>query len=128
MNSLRQINLFIHFYSDENNGVMPSHRNQNLNVDTHDPSLANWWGATVVSYAQNRSNLDYVNGSRREGINPLRHLGAGKRSAASNSTTCRELDGGGATRGKHRAGVPVRPWRHALHSGRPRSRRACSRR
>ncbi len=67
LNNLRQIGLFMQFYTDENNDTFPAHRNQNLNTADHDPSLTNWWGTTIVTYGGGRSNLFHdpaVNGKR----------------------------------------------------------------
>jgi hypothetical protein len=57
LNNLRQIGLFMQFYTDENSDTFPAHRNQGL--DTADPtlSLTNWWGTTIVTYGNGRSNL-----------------------------------------------------------------------
>src|SRR3982750_3337450 len=57
LNNLRQIGLFMQFYTDENNDVFPAHRNQNLNTADHDPSLTNWWGTTIVTYGGGGRNM-----------------------------------------------------------------------
>ena len=59
LNNLRQIGLFIQFYTEENNDVFPAHRNGNPQLDTPDagPSLTNWWGTAVVGYSQGNTNL-----------------------------------------------------------------------
>jgi prepilin-type N-terminal cleavage/methylation domain-containing protein len=57
LNNLRQISLFMQFYTDDNNDTFPAHRNQGLNTDDPARSLTNWWGTTIVGYAQNQSNL-----------------------------------------------------------------------
>lgn len=58
LNNLRQIGLFMQFYTDENNDTFPAHRNQGLvNNADHAPSLTNWWGTTIVTYGNGRSNL-----------------------------------------------------------------------
>ena len=56
MNSLRQISLFMHLYSDDNTDYFPAHRCQN-EADNPVDTLTNWWGSTIVGYAQNKSNL-----------------------------------------------------------------------
>jgi prepilin-type N-terminal cleavage/methylation domain-containing protein len=57
MNNLRQIGLFMQFYTDENNDTFPAHRNQNLSTPNPVASLTNWWGTTIVTYGNGRSNL-----------------------------------------------------------------------
>src|SRR5579859_8031991 len=57
LNNLRQIGLFMQFYTEENNDTFPAHRNQGLNNADPDPSLTNWWGTTIVTYGNGRSNL-----------------------------------------------------------------------
>src|SRR5712672_3035880 len=50
LNNLRQIGLFMQFYTEDNNDTFPAHRNQGLITADHTPSLTNWWGATIVTY------------------------------------------------------------------------------
>jgi type II secretory pathway pseudopilin PulG len=57
VNNFKQINLFMQFYTDENNDVFPAHRNQGLTVADSGPSLTNWWGTRIVDYGGGRSNL-----------------------------------------------------------------------
>lgn len=57
MNSLKQIGVFMQLYTDDNNDTFPAHRNQNLNTSDEGPSRTNWWGTTIIGYAQNQSNL-----------------------------------------------------------------------
>jgi prepilin-type N-terminal cleavage/methylation domain-containing protein len=57
LNNLRQVAIFMQFYTDENRDVFPAHRNQNLPTDDATPSLTNWWGTTIINYARNQSNL-----------------------------------------------------------------------
>jgi prepilin-type N-terminal cleavage/methylation domain-containing protein len=57
LNNLRQIGLFMHLYTDDNNESFPSHRNQNLNNSDEPPSRTNWWGTTIVGYGGGQSNL-----------------------------------------------------------------------
>jgi len=57
MNNLRQISLFMQFYTDENQDVFPAHRNQGLNTADEVPSRTNWWGTAIIGYAQSQSNL-----------------------------------------------------------------------
>jgi len=57
MNNLRQIGVFMQFYTDDNNDTFPAHRNLGLNTDDPVRSLTNWWGASIVPYGNNNSNL-----------------------------------------------------------------------
>ena len=57
LSNLRQIGLFMQFYTDENREVFPAHRNQNYPNDDVNVSLTNWWGTTIIGYARNQSNL-----------------------------------------------------------------------
>src|SRR5882672_9933690 len=50
LNNLRQIGLFMQFFTDDNNDTFPAHRNQGV-IDTGGgPSITNWWGTTIVNY------------------------------------------------------------------------------
>jgi type II secretory pathway pseudopilin PulG len=67
LNNLRQIGLFMQFYTDDYLDIFPAHRNQNLNTDDASLSLTNWWGTTIVPYIGGRSNLFHdpaINGKR----------------------------------------------------------------
>ncbi len=59
LNNLKQISLFMQFYTDDNNDKFPAHRNNNVPNNNADAniSLTNWWGTTIVGYANNQSNL-----------------------------------------------------------------------
>ena len=59
LNDLKQISLFMQFYTDDNNDTFPGHRNTNLGFNNADEtaSLTNWWGTTIIGYAKNQSNL-----------------------------------------------------------------------
>lgn len=57
LNNLRQISLFMQFYTEDNNDTFPAHRNQGLSTSDAGPSLTNWWGTTIVPYSAGRSNL-----------------------------------------------------------------------
>src|SRR2546425_10696845 len=56
LNNLKQIGLYMQFYTDDNNDTFPGHRNTGLNTDNPTPSLTNWWGTTIIGYARNQSN------------------------------------------------------------------------
>ncbi|MGH7972805.1 MAG: prepilin-type N-terminal cleavage/methylation domain-containing protein [Limisphaerales bacterium] len=56
LNNLRQISLFVQFYTDENRDIFPAHRNQNEN-DNPNTAITNWWGTAVIGYSRNQSNL-----------------------------------------------------------------------
>lgn len=55
LNNLKQIGLFMHLYTDDNNDAFPPHRNNG--TTRTDPILTNWWGTTIVGYGNNNSNL-----------------------------------------------------------------------
>lgn len=55
LNSLKQISLFMQLYTDDNNDTFPGHRNEGLNTTA--VVLTNWWGTTIIGYANNQSNL-----------------------------------------------------------------------
>jgi prepilin-type N-terminal cleavage/methylation domain-containing protein len=56
LNNLKQIGLFIQYYTDENRDIFPAHRNQN-EMDNPTTALTNWWGTAVIGYARNQTNL-----------------------------------------------------------------------
>jgi prepilin-type N-terminal cleavage/methylation domain-containing protein/prepilin-type processing-associated H-X9-DG protein len=58
LNNMKQMALFMQFYTDENRDVFPAHRNQNEN-DNGGTAMTNWWGTTIIGYARNQSNLFY---------------------------------------------------------------------
>jgi len=55
-NNLKQIGLFLQFYTDDNRDVFPAHRNQNEN-DNPTTALTNWCGTAIIGYARNQSNV-----------------------------------------------------------------------
>ena len=57
MNNLRQVSIHMQLYTDDNRDIFPAHRNQNVNSSATDISFTNWWGTTIIGYAQNQSNL-----------------------------------------------------------------------
>lgn len=67
LNSLKQISVYMQMYTDDNNDTFPGHRNEG--VTTPNKILTNWWGTTIIGYAQNQSNLFHCpsfNGKRRD--------------------------------------------------------------
>lgn len=56
LNNLKQIGLFLQFYTDENRDVFPAHRNQNENGN-HARALTNWWGTVITGYSRNQTDL-----------------------------------------------------------------------
>jgi prepilin-type N-terminal cleavage/methylation domain-containing protein len=69
LSNLRQIGIFMQFYTDEYREVFPAHRNQGLDNSDAEPSLTNWWGANIVNYGGGRSNLFHdpaINGKMLE--------------------------------------------------------------
>jgi prepilin-type N-terminal cleavage/methylation domain-containing protein len=57
LNNLKQISLFFQLYTDDYNDTFPGHRNEGLNTDNAALSVTNWWGTTIIGYANNQSNL-----------------------------------------------------------------------
>jgi hypothetical protein len=57
LNNLRQVSMFMQFYTDENLEVFPAHRNAGLGTDDANPSVTNWWGTQIVGRDAGRSNL-----------------------------------------------------------------------
>jgi prepilin-type N-terminal cleavage/methylation domain-containing protein len=57
LNNLRQIGLFMQFYTDDNLEYFPAHRNLGLTTDNAVQSLTNWWGVSIVGYGHGNSNL-----------------------------------------------------------------------
>jgi prepilin-type N-terminal cleavage/methylation domain-containing protein len=55
LNNLRQLGLFMQFYTDENNDTFPAHRDAMVPAPT-DP-LLNFWGMQIYSFASGQSNL-----------------------------------------------------------------------
>ena len=56
LNSLKQIGLYVQFYTDDSKDIFPAHRNQN-EPENGTKALTNWWGTAVIGYARNQSNL-----------------------------------------------------------------------
>jgi prepilin-type N-terminal cleavage/methylation domain-containing protein len=54
--SLRQIGLFMQYYTDDNLDTFPAHRNQGEG-DNPTTALTNWWGTCIIGYAKNMTNL-----------------------------------------------------------------------
>lgn len=56
LNNLRQIGLFMQFYTDENQDSFPAHRDMVPLAPGGDPET-NWWGEYIVTYGGGKSNL-----------------------------------------------------------------------
>jgi len=54
LNNLRQVGLFMQFYTDENKDVFPGHR---LMMPTELPASDDWWGNYLGPYSRGNSNL-----------------------------------------------------------------------
>ena len=55
LNNLKQIGLFMQLYTDDSEDMFPAHRNNGV---THsNPILTNWWGTTIIGYANGNSNV-----------------------------------------------------------------------
>jgi prepilin-type N-terminal cleavage/methylation domain-containing protein len=50
LNNLRQIGLFMQFYTEDNQDTFPGHRNEGFDTTDAGISLTNWWGRTIVGY------------------------------------------------------------------------------
>jgi prepilin-type N-terminal cleavage/methylation domain-containing protein len=59
MNNMRQIGIFFHYFTDDNDDYFPAHRNQGTAIGDSDSnkSLTNWWGTAIVGSDMGRSNL-----------------------------------------------------------------------
>src|SRR2546426_177356 len=57
LNNLRQISIYMQFYTDENNDVFPGHRNTGLNYADEPASRTNWWGTTILGGYANASRI-----------------------------------------------------------------------
>jgi prepilin-type N-terminal cleavage/methylation domain-containing protein len=53
MNNLKQIGLFMQFYTDDSNDVLPGHREQHPELGT----VNDWWGNYLLPYGQMNTNL-----------------------------------------------------------------------
>ena len=56
MNNLRQIGIFMQFYTDEYRDTFPAHRNLGQ-ADNPTQAVTNWWGTSIVGVANASSNL-----------------------------------------------------------------------
>lgn len=57
MNSLRQIGVFFHYFTEDNDDYFPAHRNQGVNDPNSFISKSNWWGTAIVGKESGRTNL-----------------------------------------------------------------------
>src|ERR1043166_5334230 len=55
MNNLRQIGIFFHYFTEDNDDFFPAHRNQGVMNSDANISLTNWWGTTIVGREGGRS-------------------------------------------------------------------------
>jgi len=56
MNNLKQVGLFMQFYTDEYRDTFPAHRNLGQS-DNPTQALTNWWGTSIVGLGNAGSNL-----------------------------------------------------------------------
>jgi prepilin-type N-terminal cleavage/methylation domain-containing protein/prepilin-type processing-associated H-X9-DG protein len=71
LNNLKQISIFMQFYTDDNRDIFPAHRNQNVDSNNVNISMTNWWGTILLAMANNpsQSNLFHcpaINGQRSD--------------------------------------------------------------
>lgn len=57
LNNLKQVEMFMQFYTDENRDVFPAHRNGDRPTGDAAKYLTNWWGNAIVTYGGGKSNL-----------------------------------------------------------------------
>jgi prepilin-type N-terminal cleavage/methylation domain-containing protein len=57
MNNLKQIGVFFHYFTEDNDDFFPAHRNQGIMNSDSLISLTNWWGTAIVGRESGRSNL-----------------------------------------------------------------------
>jgi prepilin-type N-terminal cleavage/methylation domain-containing protein/prepilin-type processing-associated H-X9-DG protein len=57
LNNLRQIGLFMQFYTDENHDMFPAHRGLWAANPPGGDQLNDWWGQYIATYGGGRSNL-----------------------------------------------------------------------
>ena len=55
LNNLRQIGLYMHFYTDDNEDYFPGHRD-NLGND-YDDITVDWWGPTIIGSTNQLTNM-----------------------------------------------------------------------
>lgn len=71
LNNLRQISIFMQFYTDDYHDIFPAHRNQNIDNNNVSISMTNWWGTTLLAMANNPSQTNLfhcpaINGQRSD--------------------------------------------------------------
>jgi len=57
MSNFRQIGVFMQLYTDDNKDIFPAHRNQYEPHGDTGMHSNDWWGATIATYGNGRSNL-----------------------------------------------------------------------
>ena len=58
LNNLRQISVFMQLYTDDNQDIFPAHRNQNINNNSVNVSITNWWGTTLLAMANDSAQTE----------------------------------------------------------------------
>jgi prepilin-type N-terminal cleavage/methylation domain-containing protein/prepilin-type processing-associated H-X9-DG protein len=53
LNNLKQISLYMQYYTDDFREVFPAHRNLGLPHGDANASMTNWWGTSIVGYGRN---------------------------------------------------------------------------
>ncbi len=56
LNNLRQVSIFMQFYTDENRDVFPAHYD-GVPLEPGGNPLTNWWGEQIAAYSGGKSNL-----------------------------------------------------------------------
>ena len=56
-NNLRQIGMYFHYFTEDNDDFFPAHRNHGIQNSDANISLTNWWGTTIIGRDPARTNL-----------------------------------------------------------------------
>jgi prepilin-type N-terminal cleavage/methylation domain-containing protein len=57
LSNLKQINLLLLTYTDDNQESFPAHRNEGLDSMASEPAMTNWWGTTLTQNEPGREQL-----------------------------------------------------------------------